>query len=115
MLTAKMMPTSILNENPIPLAEAAKLLPSCRRGRPIHPSTLARWATRGARGKGGQRVLLTVWKIGGALVTSQASIDQFIAALSAHPDAPAAAPPRTPAQRNRASERAAAKLAAAGI
>ncbi len=83
----------------------------------LHPSTVSRWATVGVYPAGevghpGKRVKLEVARCGSALTTSFAAVERFAAALAGSAfEGPA---PRTPTQRNRASERAAAELAAAG-
>ena len=42
-------------ETPIPLAEAARLIPPARQGKKTHLSTLLRWIMRGARNPNGPR------------------------------------------------------------
>jgi Protein of unknown function (DUF1580) len=68
---------SILNERYLPLGRAARLLPSLRGERPVHPNTLRRWASRGLRG-----VRLEVAQCGGTICTSQEALSRFFAALS---------------------------------
>ena len=53
-----------LLEEILPLAEAARRLPRLRAGRPTHPSTLWRWASRGIRG-----VRLETVRVGGTCCT----------------------------------------------
>jgi hypothetical protein len=67
-----------LQKNTLTLAQAAKQLPSLRKGRPISSSTLWRWALRGLRG-----VRLTTAKIGGVRVTTEDALREFFAKLSA--------------------------------
>jgi len=69
-------------ERLIPLKEAPNFLPK-RSGKKVHYSTLYRWATKGARG----RILETVM-VGGVRFTSIEAINRFIggpAALSPRP------------------------------
>jgi hypothetical protein len=80
-----MTPAASIDEKPLSLAEAARLLPK----RP-NPATLWRWRTRGVRG-----VKLETILIGGRRYVSRAALRQFIeavtAAASGKPDAAAAA------------------------
>lgn len=98
--------------------QAAKLLPGRDGGR-IAPSTVWRWATRGCQGPNGTTVRLETVRVGGLVFTSAKAVREFIAALTgatrpADPPQPAKEI-RTPMARKRSSERAARKLAAAGI
>jgi len=65
-----------------PLAEAAARLPALRGGRPVHTTTVWRWATRGVRGRGGQTVKLETLKVGGTCVTSDEALVRYFLALS---------------------------------
>ena len=67
-----MAPTA-LDEKPLTLAEAARLLPK----RP-NPATLWRWRTRGVRG-----VRLKTSLIGGRRYVTRAALQQFIEAVTA--------------------------------
>ena len=77
----------------------------------ISPRTLLRWAKRGTRG-----VRLESIDIGGRTFTSLESVGRFLAKLNG--TAPTTSDPlpspRSPHQRQRASEAAAAELAASG-
>src|SRR4051812_22653477 len=42
------------------LAQGARVIPPTRQNRPVHPSTLWRWATDGVKAGAGQRVFLEV-------------------------------------------------------
>jgi hypothetical protein len=66
-----------LNEQVFSLAQAAKRLPRLRNNRPVHVSTLWRWARSGCRGRTLETLL-----VGGTRVTSTRALRQFIAALS---------------------------------
>ncbi|MBI5764298.1 MAG: DUF1580 domain-containing protein [Planctomycetes bacterium] len=59
------------------LREAAKRLPRCRNGRPLHVATLYRWVTRGLRG-----TRLETIRIGGSRCTSTEALQRFFNALS---------------------------------
>ncbi len=54
------------------LAQAARILPRLRRGKPIHPTTLWRWSTVGLRG-----VRLIVVQVGGTKCTTRTLLDEF--------------------------------------
>lgn len=57
----------------IPLKEVPRLIPYRKNGKPVHISTVWRWASRGVRG-----CRLKTWKLGGATCTTKKAIDQFI-------------------------------------
>ena len=62
--------------------EAARRLPSLRKGRPVSPATIWRWATRGVRTRGGVTVRLEILKLGGTCCTSDEALARFFRALS---------------------------------
>jgi hypothetical protein len=99
------------SETVISLTEAAKILPKRRGGKRPNVCTVYRWTSDGCRG-----VVLESVQIGGTRCTSREALDRFFAALTAQagvcPSTPAI---RTTTQRQRASERAARHLEAAGI
>lgn len=64
-------------EETLPLASAARRLPRLRGGRPVSPSTLWRWATKGLRG-----IKLETIKVGGTTCTSMEALRRFFAAIS---------------------------------
>ena len=86
------------------LAEAAKLFPCHRRGRPVSPSCVFRWATSGVRLPDGARARLEHARLAGRLVTTPAAIERFLAAQT--PRLCAAPEPRTPTRRQREHARA---------
>jgi hypothetical protein len=65
------------SEELMPLAKAAKLLPIVRGNKPIHPSTLARWATIGIKAASGRRVKLVTTFVGGTRMVSMAALKRF--------------------------------------
>jgi hypothetical protein len=71
------MPIDPLSEETFSLAEAARRLPKLRMGRPVHVTTIWRWALHGFRG-----VPLETIKIGGIRVTSARAMRDFLAALN---------------------------------
>jgi hypothetical protein len=56
----------------------------------IHVSTVHRWHLRGVRGRNGQRVRLTVFKLAGRTYVRREDFESFIAAINTHEGAPAA-------------------------
>ena len=65
------------------LSQAArKWLPPGKNGNATHPSVLTRWSDRGINANG-VRVFLKTWRVGGQRMTSQAAIEEFLAALNA--------------------------------
>jgi hypothetical protein len=65
-------------EQPISLAQAAKLIPPTRQAKPVHVSTVLRWILRGMRG-----VHLEALRLGGRWVTTQEALARFSEALTA--------------------------------
>ena len=64
-------------EHLISLAQAAKLRPAGRQGRPTHVSTVYRWISRGVRGH-----RLEAIRLGGAWYTSVSALQRFANLLS---------------------------------
>jgi hypothetical protein len=104
-------------ETPLSLTAAARLIPPARGGKATHLSTLLRWILHGARGPAGETVRLEAARIGSRWVTTHQALQRFVERLtpvlggSDRPDSS----PRSPEQRRRASDRAAARLDKAGI
>lgn len=67
----------IANEVPLPLSVLARTLKVGRLGRPTHPNTLMRWATRGLRG-----VRLETIKCGARTCSSAEALQRFFSALT---------------------------------
>jgi hypothetical protein len=67
-----------LSPDTLTLAQAARLLPSLRGGRPVHPSTLWRWASNGIAG-----VRLPIIRIGGTACTTRDALRRFLADVEA--------------------------------
>jgi hypothetical protein len=63
-------------------AEAARRLPALRGGKPVNPTTIWRWTTRGVRGPGGVPVRLEAIKVGGTTCTSDEALARFYRALT---------------------------------
>jgi hypothetical protein len=105
----------VTSEDTMRLADLRLLLPKGRNGSRPHISTVLRWILDGVAGPGGQRVRLRAVRLSGKWVSSRQALQEFCEALTpVLGDAPAS-PPRTPAQRGRASEKASRRLEQAGI
>jgi Protein of unknown function (DUF1580) len=102
----------LTDEGLIGMAEAAASMGTFRGGRPCHPSTIARWATNGIRLPNGHILKLEVLRCGNTFRTLRAALRRF---LEAQQDTTAIDPPRTPTERRRANDRAAAELAEMGV
>lgn len=99
-------------ETLVSLSEAAKLLPRRRRGKRPHVSCLYRWTTVGCRG-----VILESVQVGATRCTSHEAIGRFFDRLTAAAQQRSGdlLRPRTPRQRQIASERAAGVLKERGV
>jgi hypothetical protein len=102
-------------EQPIRLHEAARLAGLGRGGRPIHFSTVLRWILKGVKSPSGATVRLEALRIGAHWVTSREALQRFSERLTPRLDAEEAPAVRSPAKRQRASERAAHELDKLGI
>jgi hypothetical protein len=85
------MAIDALTETLRSFAEAARRLPALRAGKPVNPSTLWRWTTRGIRARHGLLVRLESIKIGGTTCTSDQALQRFFHALSVQ-DRPSPSP-----------------------
>ena len=74
------MTIDVLDDDLVSLADLAKLLPALRAGRPVHVTTLTRWATHGARGR-----KLACVRVGSRLCTTPAALRHFVALVSGEP------------------------------
>jgi hypothetical protein len=105
----------ILTESPIGLSAAAKLFGTFRSGRPTSPVTVYRWCVEGIKLPDGRRIHLEHIRIGSRLMTSRAACVRFLEGQQTDAtDRSPQTPPRTAAQRARASEAAGKKLERAG-
>ena len=77
------MAIDALTEKLRSFAEAAQRLPALRCGKPVNPSTVWRWTTRGVRDRDGLIVRLEAIKVGGTCCTSDEALQRFFHALSA--------------------------------
>ena len=76
------MAIDALTETLRSFAEAAQRLPALRSGKPVNPSTLWRWTTRGVRARHGVLVRLETIKLGGTCCTSDQALVRFFRALT---------------------------------
>jgi hypothetical protein len=61
---------------------AARFMKSRRKGKRLHPSTIARWIRLGARRSDGSRIKLKAIRQGGGWFTSEHWLDEFLDALT---------------------------------
>jgi hypothetical protein len=113
MADAPSLPFLLLGDKLLSFAQAARLIPPSRRGRPVSPSCLWRWHRSGVKTPDGRTVRLeAVWLVN-RLVTSEEAVRRFIAAqqtdrtlVPALPKADRPAQTRTPDRLRRDSENA---------
>jgi len=101
-------------ETALSLAQAARMLPPGRRGRPVTLSCLLRWVLDGVRLPSGEAVRLEAIRMGGRWLTSVEALERF-AARQTPRLAEGISSPRTPTARDRASRRAGKNLERLGI
>jgi len=108
------MTIEIRNETPISLAQAARMQPPGRRGRPVNPATVFRWIHNGVKGPGGEIIRLEGYRMGGRWLTTIEALERFAAAQT-----PVLGEPnkilRSPTARRRAAERAEKVLSKVGF
>lgn len=105
----------LLDEGPIPLNEAKKVFGAIRRGRPVHASTLARWALRGMLAPTGERIRLESFRLGNAILTSKPALIRFLQHLQSASLDHTPTATRPPSTRTRAADRAGQQLAEMGV
>ena len=107
----------LLSEKLISLGQAARLFPPSREGRPVSPSCVWRWHRIGVTTIDGRAVKLeAIWLVS-RLVTSEEAVKRFIAEQQPQPTSHSATPEivptpasRSPAARQRDSEKAMREL-----
>jgi hypothetical protein len=103
-------------ETPIPLAEAAALIPPARGGKKTHLSTLLRWIVKGVRSPIGETVRLEAIRLGGRWMTSREALQRFAERLTpplisfTDGSLSSASPPLTLSRRERAAAQAGREL-----
>jgi hypothetical protein len=106
----------LLAEGLMPLAQAARKVPSFRGGRPTSPGCLWRWATQGAKAADGSIIKLETVTLLQRLATSEAALSRFLARLTAVATPGDRPPPSAPpGQRRRAAESAGRELEQLGL
>jgi hypothetical protein len=112
-------PSLLWTEEWISFAQAAKLFPPYRRGRPVSPSCVWRWFKTGVKTTDGRVVRLEALKLVNRHVTSADAIKRFMAAQQPPGEQEAALVPhtvpkgprtRSPERRQRDSEKAAERI-----
>jgi hypothetical protein len=106
---------TILREHTLRLADIGNYLPPGRRGKRLSLSAALRWVLDGVRLPDGRRVKLEAVRCGNKWITSVEALERFADAQTPRREEHPAPTPRTPAARQRASERAGRELEAAGI
>ncbi len=109
------------SERFLTMAEAAKLVPPGRNGRPTHLGTIVRWIQHGCKSPTGRVERLRGYRLGGRWLTTQAELRDFMNRLT--PDFEAETPPTDATQvsvmagakRTRHHDRVAARLDHIGI
>jgi hypothetical protein len=109
------MSIDLATETIISLSQAARLLPPGRRGRPVTLSCVLRWVLSGTRGPAGTIVRLEALRLGDRWVTSREALQRYAERLTPRLDTSPTQVPRSPANRQRAAERAGRKLESLGI
>ena len=94
----------------VSMAAIARMLGELKGGRPVHPSTPYRWATKGVRTKDGRVIRLEYLTLAGRPVSSRAALLRFLAAQQQATDTTSVELPRSPAKRRRDSDRAGQKV-----
>jgi hypothetical protein len=113
-LSREVIMIDISSETILPLSQAAKRLPSYRRGRPVTLSCLLRWVFNGVKRPDGVRVRLEALRLG-RWVTSLEALQRFAEAQTPTCEDDRRPQSRTPTARARAAQRAERKLERAGI
>ncbi len=96
------------NVRPLTLAEISNSLPGARGAKRLSPSTLTRWIISGLNNRDGNCIRLKATRCGARWLVYQSDLERFFAALN--PVADQSPTPRSPAERNRASQAAADEL-----
>lgn len=108
------MSNPLLSEELLSLAGLASRIKSNRRGGSVTPQAVWRWASKGVKTSDGRVVVLETVRLAGRYLTSWPAFCRFLEAQTpAVVSMPVAH--RSPTNRQRQSERAAAVLTAAGV
>jgi hypothetical protein len=107
----------LLQGDGISFAQAARLFPAGRSGKPTNPATCWRWHTQGVRLADGRKVYLEAARVGCKRMTTRAAVKRFLAAQQGQPaDQPQGGDAaRRPSDRGKAVEQARADLRKLGV
>jgi len=89
----------LFGEELLTFAQAARLVPRRRGGRPCAVSTVWRWALKGLRGPDGKRVYLEYVRVGGMAMTTRQALERFFRRLTATEQPPNESRPEARQQR----------------
>jgi hypothetical protein len=95
------------------MSEAGAFIAERTGGTPIHATTVTRWCLKGARLPSGLRIRLEHFRCGPRLFTTREAIVRFIKAQTEPTGEPIN--PRTPTERNRATDQAEKELDILGV
>lgn len=117
MTDTEVHPSPLLSERLISFAQAARLIPPSRQGRPVSPSCIWRWHRSGVKTPDGRIVRLEALKLVHRFVTTEEAVRRFIAGQQPDDQPASAVQPasqtarrRTDAGRQRSSEAALLRL-----
>lgn len=96
-------------------SQVARMLPSSKGDKPVHPATVLRWRSRGVPLSDGTRVYLEGVRYPSGWKFTREALDAFLAAITEDRGGLAAAPARTTTQQRRASIAAERELARVGV
>jgi hypothetical protein len=109
----------LLGEQLLSLSQAARRIPAYRGSRGCNPSTIFRWITNGIKLPDGRLLRMEALRLANRWITSVEAVDRFLIvqheSFAPRADLHTHAPARTPAQRQRAAQQAAARLEDLGI
>jgi hypothetical protein len=109
------MMIDLRSETTLNLEQAAARIPPYRRGRPVTTSCILRWILSGVKLPSGDVVKLEGIRLGKRWLTSVEALERFAARQTPGLEGQRGQPPRPPAKRQGASERAAKALEKLGI
>jgi hypothetical protein len=99
------------------IAATGRLFPAYRGKGKVNPATVWRWVMKGQKSKRGAVVKLEAVRVGGRWLTTRSAVARFVTTLTEMEELEPVSPHariRSPAERRRASERAARYLEAHG-
>jgi hypothetical protein len=93
---------------PLTVSRVCRRFPGARGARNVTPSTVTRWILSGCPARNGERVKLAATRCGSRWLIRQCDLNAFFEALATDPGGTTANTPplRSPAARNKASDRA---------